>query len=158
MKIINTKREFQKVFKEYYLKEGNEKSAIKIKLPQRLIYLTKGLWADYIEDIMWRYDREVIQVLQRQCILREDEFKTIISHPAGSLGCIFLLSPETLPCPFLIQPIELPAEDLDDWLKEETRLPEIEEGTRVIGISRYDFLQDIKEWIKGENKVTSWEG
>ena len=142
------------------------------------MYLTKGLWPDYIEDIMWRYGKIEIKILSRQCFFREDEFKSIIQHPADSLGCIFYLNPETPEISFSIQPVELPADkDLDEWLEREYVLPELsietkvigisrydflqdvkEWKTKVIGISRYDFLQDVKEWIKGENKVLSWEG
>ena len=160
MKIIKTTSELKDTLLGYYKTSGNEKSVLKIKLlGQVLMYLTKGLWPDYIEDIMWKYGRIEVKILSRQCFFREDEFRSIIQHPADSLGCIFYLNPETPEISFSIQPVELPADkDLDEWLEREYVLPEISIETKVIGISRYDFLQDVKEWIKGENKVLSWEG
>ena len=122
------------------------------------MYLTKGLYQDYIENITWKYSRVIIKLLERQCIFSQPEFEAIINHPADSCGCIFNLLPDTPEVSFSIQTLELPAvSELQELLAKDI-LPEPEGDLKVIGISRYDFLQDVKEWIKGENKVTSWEG
>ena len=158
MKIIKTKEELCEVVKDYFMNSGNEKSAVKIRFPGFIMYLTKGLYQDYIENITWKYSRVTVKLLERQCIFSQPEFEAIINHPADSCGCIFYFHPDTPDISFSIHPLELPAiSELQELLAKDI-LPEPEGDVKVIGISRYDFLQDVKEWVKGENKVTSWEG
>lgn len=159
MKRIKNKEEFFKTISDYFLYEKNQKSVIKFqsKEPGFIWYLVKGLWPDYIDKIWWECNSEIRYILERSGLFTFDEMRSVIQHPADSLGCIFILHPASALGLPEIQPIEIPAEvEFREWFDEWKESVDIS-GHEIfnIGLGRYDFLQDIKEWRKGEEKILS---
>lgn len=159
MKKIKNREEFFKTISDYFLYERNQKSAIKFQSKDSglIWYLVKGLWSDYIDKIWWECNSEIRRVFERDGLFTFEEMQSVIQHPDNSLGCIFILHINYTSVFPEIQPIEIPAEgDFWSWFnewKKEIDISDIEVFN--ISIGRYDFLQDIKEWRKGEGKILS---
>ena len=157
MKRIKNREEFFKTISDYFLYEKNQKSAIKLqsKDSKLIWYLVKGLWPDYIDKIWWECNSVVRRIFERDGLFTFEEMQSVIQHPANSLGCIFILRPiSVFP---EIQPIEVPASiEFLPWFNEWKKDIDLS-GIEIfnIGIGRYDFLQDIKEWRKGSGKILS---
>lgn len=115
----------------------NEKSALKITYQGGKIYLAKGLWPEYIEEIIWANDSRVWKLMERQCIFRLQEFQALYKHPVESCGCAFIITQ-----PWDLRVYEIP--DLAGYSEAEILdcLPESE--IEVSRITRYEVMQDIK--------------
>ena len=130
------KEEVRKKIYGYLKYMDNEKVVLKFSYPEGRLYLVKGLWPEYIEDIVWNDDR-VWQILQRQCIFRLDEFRAIYVHPSKSCGCAFMVSQ-----PWNLEVHELP--ELDDYQEAEILDSLPSDNIEMTRITRYEFMQDVK--------------
>ena len=132
-----TKEEIRKKIYGFLKYEENQNHALKITWPEGMMWIVKGLWPGYIEEVIWEHDSKAWKILERQCIFRLDEMREVIKHPEGSCGCIFIFSQ-----PWNIEVHELTSDP--GSYKEVGNLDCLPPEVDLLRAPRYDFLQIVK--------------